>query len=70
MNMPGFTAEASLDTSREHYHLTTRWNVTDGQAVAPQLTRSLGRCIPNCICVTDEGCPCCMSIQDLPGALS
>lgn len=23
-------------------------------------------CIPNCLCVTQEGCPCCLTITGIP----
>jgi hypothetical protein len=37
MTMPGFTAEASLDTNRGQYSATTARLLADGPAVRPQL---------------------------------
>ena len=38
MTMPGFTADASLDTTRAQYGTTAARSVADGAAVRPQLS--------------------------------
>ena len=64
MKMPGFTAEASLDSTREHYQFATS-RVTTSQGLIPQLKRtdlpgaSCGRdrIFGNIICVECTGGP-------------
>jgi hypothetical protein len=64
MRSPGFTGESAIYATARHYR--TARTVSGG---APSLTAALslpprpgqrGRaCLPGCICVTPEGCPCC-----------
>ena len=63
--MPGFTAEAA------HYPSATSYGSRAARPEASGVLPSLvapgpGRCIPGCICVTPEGCPCCDSIFKPP----
>jgi hypothetical protein len=59
MKIPGFTAEASYSKPSESYHGTSgRTRNAQSARVIPQRL-SQGNCIPGCICVTPEGCPCC-----------
>lgn len=62
--MPGFTAEAADYASGNSYRSTFgRTGTTAVSGVTPSLVApDGGRCIPGCICVTPEGCPCCDSI--------
>jgi hypothetical protein len=67
MNIPGFTAEASLAKTIGRYTLVPiRATGAFGRALIPQQIRRLGTpnqpCIPGCICVSPFGCPCCDSI--------
>ncbi len=65
MKAPGFTAEASLYETSEHYGHRSQTGAALGRAVLLQLGKGpFGRCIPGCVCVTSEGCPCCTSIDD------
>jgi hypothetical protein len=64
MNIPGFTAEASLAKSVERYALVpVRATSAFGGALIPQLRRLEQPCIPGCICVSPIDCPCCNSID-------
>jgi hypothetical protein len=62
--VPGFTAETALGRGSRTYRTTARGYGHAQSTVIPQFSR-LGwpgdGCIPNCICVTEEGCPCCTS---------
>jgi hypothetical protein len=66
MNMPGFTAEDSLYTSKNQYSFLITKSLATAQAIQPQLhfQRPRDRCIPGCICTWDGDCPCCDSIID------
>ena len=61
---PGFTAERSLGRTAG-YVSRDRPGAGDAQVVPQSLLGRTTRrsrpdgCIPNCICVTLEGCPCC-----------
>ena len=68
MKMPGFTAEAALGKSVGCYMLVpTLATGAFSRTLIPQL--SLGKlgwlginekgCIPGCVCIREEGCPCC-----------
>jgi hypothetical protein len=64
---PGYSAEIALERSGTCYASPQR-RTLGGGAVAPQaLARMGGRvdpggCNPTCLCVTGEGCPCCMQM--------
>jgi hypothetical protein len=67
--IPGFTADAAVETTA-HVYLADAAR-RDGPAVrrvTPQAMRfgtlagpgsGRGTCRPDCLCVTQEGCPCC-----------
>ena len=61
--IPGFAAEAAVDRPRgPHVTVARPGAVTTG--VHPQLAvRWPGQCDPSCICVTPEGCPCCVTFD-------
>lgn len=61
MKIPGFSAEASLESHRGLVVSATEPRDRDLDTVlSPQLMRRYeDRCIPGCICVTGENCPCC-----------
>lgn len=71
MRSPGFTGESAIRPAAGHYRTT--WPLGGG---GPALTTALsvpgrfgGRdpgCIPGCICVTQEGCPCCSAVTTRP----
>jgi hypothetical protein len=64
--LPGFTASSSLHQRVGQY--TSHVGPAAGQAaVQAQLLwpRGPGGCIPGCICVTFDNCPCCKSIFDI-----
>jgi hypothetical protein len=58
---PRFTGESAVYATTGHYR--TSWLPGDGEPslwVALSVPGKRGRdCIPGCICVTPEGCPCC-----------
>jgi hypothetical protein len=64
VRLPGFTADSSLGGGA-HYATLPRRGLVMGQgnhasAVIPQLfVWGTGDCIPGCVCVKEEGCPCC-----------
>jgi hypothetical protein len=64
---PGYSAESALERSGTRYASPQR-GTFGGGAVTPQaLSRLGGRadpggCNPTCLCVTGEGCPCCMQM--------
>ena len=87
MRIPGFTAEAATETTADVYLAESAQH--DGDAVrrvTPQAIRfgtlagggagsGRGSCRPDCLCVTEEGCPCCPPASGsgprvLPGMLS
>ncbi|MFJ3791408.1 hypothetical protein [Kitasatospora sp. NPDC090091] len=63
--LPGFTGEASLEPALGSYGVG---GSTSGRAapmaVVPQALYPWGPkgCIPNCVCITGEDCPCCGSM--------
>ena len=63
MNTPLFTAEASLYKTSSQYNTTSTYFFATAEGnVMPQQTLlwSLpGGCIPGCLCIVAEGCPCC-----------
>lgn len=74
MNMPGFTAEAAVYATGRSYRAKARFSGSNAASgVSPSLigSRGSGRaCIPGCICVQPEGCPCCESIGSRQRALN
>jgi hypothetical protein len=63
MNIPGFTAEASLYKTSTQYNMAATTFLTAEPNIRPQIWRwPYGGCIPNCICVGPDACPCCGSI--------
>ena len=76
MTFPGFSAEFSLGPASQPY--ASRSPGLDGRsaaAIIPQAHRGFGGqlgsrfgtfgtegCIPGCLCVTREGCPCCHDV--------
>ena len=62
VNMPGFTATASLYRTSGHYGLTPARTIrAHGGTVIAQLRRQ-PECNRNCICVSPFDCPCCQTI--------
>ncbi|MFJ9606194.1 hypothetical protein ACIRS1_07515 [Kitasatospora sp. NPDC101176] len=69
MNMPGFAAESSLGPPGGYYRTgahrqgppSGRRGVAPARALGSGLNASGLGCIPNCVCITAEGCPCCDS---------
>ena len=65
-NFPEFTAEISLSKAQTYYHFNTSKQLQ--QEIIPQLISRKGPwsdwCIPGCICVTQENCPCCEGFRD------
>lgn len=58
ISIPGFTAESALGANG-HY-ATISSSASSAAGVAPQLQIwKPGDCIPGCVCVQAEGCPCC-----------
>lgn len=67
MRSPGFTGELAVYRTSRSYRVAWSGRPTMGLALMVLNGRSgQGRqdCIPGCICVTPEGCPCCDVIQD------
>jgi hypothetical protein len=57
--LPGFVV-VQADQPRRASYASLPLGPTVGLAgVSPQFTWWPGACIPNCVCVQDEGCPCC-----------
>lgn len=68
-NLPGFTAGSAVYAARRSYRIGARSSSSsDSSGVVPSIGRAgRGRdCIPGCICVTPEGCPCCDTIFPVP----
>jgi hypothetical protein len=64
MNLPGFTAEASLYSRSGKYSAATNFRADEGPLHAQLLLWPPGIpgkdwCIVGCVCVTQENCPCC-----------
>jgi hypothetical protein len=67
--LPGFTAEAGLEAPAGRYQQREANPAAAAAGYLAQARRAIsprGRrtepCIPNCLCVTQEGCPCCDSV--------
>jgi hypothetical protein len=63
MPMPGFAGESSLRKVCNDYN-------HGSPAIPKRLTAGsieLAGCIRGCICVTQEGCPCCANLLDFLG---
>lgn len=72
--VPGFTAEHSLEavvTSSAGSPVAGRSAPARG-SVTPQASvlRDSSDCIPNCMCITGEDCPCCLSATELSGLVN
>ncbi len=64
MSMPGFTAETALFATTRSYRAISRTArlkplVSPSLRLSRPTSRGPKPCIPGCICVTPEGCPCC-----------
>jgi len=64
--LPGFTADASIGAASGRYQqrdaepaVTTTGYFAQAWRVTPPGMRGKQPCIPNCVCITREGCPCC-----------
>jgi hypothetical protein len=61
--IPGFTATDAVDRrATRRYAATAATPVQRPSSVTPQMLPPLGGgrpCNPTCLCVTEEGCPCC-----------
>ena len=64
--LPGFTAGAGLDATSDRYRqqdlqpaATTTGYSAQARLVTPLRGRGGQPCNPNCVCITQEGCPCC-----------
>ena len=61
MNMPGFTAEATLHGKFAYYRSTSSAFTVAMSGVVASLRPSQwdGGCNPFCVCVSPYNCPCC-----------
>lgn len=64
--LPGFTADASLDAASGRYQqrdaepaAKTTGYFAQARLVTSSRMRGKQPCNPNCVCITQEGCPCC-----------
>jgi hypothetical protein len=62
---PGFTAGASLADRVGHYASQINTTPIPGAVRAQLWGRGPGGCIPDCVCVGPDACPCCTNI--VPG---
>ena len=63
LTFPRFTAEATLYKSHNYLKtLRNGSNVMGKGFLIPQMMRINEPCIRGCICVTQDGCPCCDSL--------
>ena len=64
--LPGFTSEQSVSSTSQTYKLNASFEFQKG--IIPQLIRKSGPwsdwCIPGCICVSPDNCPCCEGLHD------
>jgi len=56
--LAGFLA-GDISEQRTDAYATVLRPRAHGPSVTPQLIWWTGECIPNCVCVKQEGCPCC-----------
>jgi hypothetical protein len=63
MPMPGFAGESSLQKSGNYYNHAR--SATPRRPTARIIEPAA--CIRGCICVTEEGCPCCANLLDFFG---
>jgi len=68
LRMPGYDAEGALGPARTCY-TSPRRAASGGRAFTPQAIfgrggkgERPGHCDPTCLCVTPEGCPCCVQL--------
>lgn len=63
--MPGYAADVAVYRSCGHYPAAPRGGASVVSRIVPMYKSAAGLldagCIPNCVCVTAEGCPCCDS---------
>jgi hypothetical protein len=59
--IPGFTAELALDHRARRRYAPTRAAFAHPASITPQMLPLGSRppCIENCICISEDGCPCC-----------
>jgi hypothetical protein len=67
---PGFTAEAAVAGGAGSYLGPPR-RAAGSLGIVPAALplrppRGTQPCDPTCLCVTDEGCPCCQSLPPVP----
>jgi hypothetical protein len=64
LNIPGFTAEASLHSGNDRYNAVAQFAarklVLQPQRILwPRGRPGIDWCIANCVCVSQVNCPCC-----------
>lgn len=78
LRMPGYDAEKALGPARAPY-TSPRRAASSGGTFSPQAIfgrggkgEPMGHCDPTCLCVTAEGCPCCVQLPpaELMGAVA
>ena len=64
--LPGFTADAGLDAASGQYQqrdvgpaATTTGYFAQARRLTSPPVRGKQPCNPTCVCMTQEGCPCC-----------
>jgi hypothetical protein len=63
MGLPNFSGETSLYNTPNSY----RPGFSSNGGILPQLMFGPNGCIPGCVCVTFENCPCCNTLWDFVG---
>jgi len=68
--LAGFDAEAAMEAQKGSYSTVGHLQAAHSMSVIPELRIwRPGDCIPNCVCVRAEGCPCCgYQEPTLPGS--
>jgi hypothetical protein len=71
MRMPGYGAECALGLAGTSY-TSSRQATADGGTFTLQASfgprgrgEPPGHCDPTCLCVTPEGCPCCVQLPPI-----
>jgi hypothetical protein len=62
VNMPGFTATATLYRTSGHYGITPAQTIRAYEIAVIAQSRRVPECNRNCICRSPFDCPCCESI--------
>ena len=74
VNMPGFTADASLDETLGYFRSHSSGLFGFGSASVEAQIRfppTGGQCWPDCVCVGPDACPCCSTyVPGWPGIIS